>query len=222
MPGKTKIQQLRLTIFIIIAICSLMKCFALTGGIATGKSTVANMLSDAGIPVIDADILSRQVVEPGTPGHHQITQKFDKDYFDSDGKLNRAKMASLIFEDKTAKQELENIIHPLIAEALQLELQKIQAPFVVYVAPLIFEKNIQNAFEATILVDIPIELQIKCVMKRDLINEEIARERICSQMSRENKIALADYVIHNGSTLEETASQLNSVWLKLTGMFLFR
>lgn len=198
-----------------------MKCFALTGGIATGKSTVADMLSRAGVPVIDADILARQVVEPGTQGHLQILQEFGQNYFNSDEKLDRAKIAALIFSDPVAKQKLENITHPLVAEALQTQLQKIQAPFVVYVAPLIFEKNIQGAFDATILVDIPLTLQIKRLMKRDFIDEQNARERIQSQMSRENKIALADYVIHNSSTLEETASQLNSVWLKLTGVFLF-
>ncbi|MDA0713154.1 MAG: dephospho-CoA kinase [bacterium] len=197
-----------------------MKCFALTGGIASGKSTVSALLKQAGIPVIDADVLSRQVVVPNSIGLTKISRVFGKDYLDEHGQLNRNKMAQLIFSDPSARKKLEDIIHPLVAMSLQAELVKYeenQTPFVVYEAPLIFEKGLEKLFDATILVVTSEEEQLKRLIDRDKISEEQAKKRIAAQMSDENKKTRTQNLIDNSGTPESTLKQMQILWFRLTG-----
>lgn len=196
-----------------------MKCFALTGGIACGKSTVSKMLTQAKIPVIDADVLARKVVEPGTTGIETIIQKFGKEYIEPNGALNREKMAHKIFSDPKSRLELENIIHPLIGEQLQAELfiyEKKKTPFVIYEAPLIFEKKLDSMFAATILVVLSEKVQIERLLKRDNLDLEKAKKRLSSQMSSEEKQKLTPFIIDNSQDETETLRQLQAIWLKLT------
>lgn len=197
-----------------------MKCFALTGGIASGKSSVSTMLKQAGVPVIDADILSRQVVVPNSIGLTKISRVFGKNYIDESGQLNREKMAQLIFSDPSARKKLEDIIHPLVAMSLQAELVKYeenQKPFVVYEAPLIFEKGLEKLFDATILVVTSEEEQLKRLIARDKISEEQAKKRIAAQMPDDSKKTRTKNIIDNSGTLDSTSEQLLTLWFRLTG-----
>ena len=196
-----------------------MKCFALTGGIASGKSTVSAMLQKSNIPIINADVLARQVVEPNSAGIRQIAEIFGKDFLDNSGALNRKKMADLIFTNAEARKKLENITHPLIAEQLRFELNQYEnkkTPYVIYEAPLIFEKGLQSFFDATILVTAQIPIQEKRLKKRDNISIEEVRTRMRTQMSTAEKEKQAHFVIDNSGTLSETWDQLQRIWFQLT------
>lgn len=197
-----------------------MKCFALTGGIASGKSTVSQMFQKEKIPVIDADVLAREVVEKGTQGLKQIISHFGTDYLNDDGTLNRKKLAEFIFNNPNQKEILESILHPLIASKFQDQLKHYEedkTPFVIYEAPLIFEKNLQSFFDATLLVSVDPSIQTERLMKRDGLNEQQAKLRLNAQMPLSQKIPLATHVIHNEGTVSETAHQLQKAWFDLTG-----
>lgn len=197
-----------------------MKCIALTGGIATGKSTVSQIIRDAGIPVIDADVLAREIVAPGLPGLNEIVREFGNKYLLPDGSLNRAELAELIFKDPNARHKLEHITHPKIAQLLLEKLVDLASQGVtwaVYEAPLIFEKNLQANFVATILVSCPEKIQLERLMRREGMSEEIAMERISSQMSNEKKISLASVVLDTDCALSELQKRLATIWHELTG-----
>jgi dephospho-CoA kinase len=196
-----------------------MKCFALTGGIASGKSSVASLLKKAGITVIDADILARNAVAPGSQGLEQIKHHFGAQYLNAEGGLDRHKMAELIFGNPEAKKQLEAIVHPLVGLQLVQALQTLGeqgVQYAVYEAPLIFELGIDKNFAATILVTLPRDRQIQRLMARDGITREQALARIDAQMPLEQKEKLTPYHIDNSGTLEQTALLLQNVWHELT------
>jgi len=196
-----------------------MKCFALTGGIACGKSTVSAMLKNAGIPVINADDLAKEAVKAGSRGLSAIVNQFGTSFLNEKGELDRKKMAMHIFSDENQRKKLEQIIHPLVAEGLQNELKKYleaNTPFVVYEAPLIFEKGLDKLFDATILVATSIEFQLDRLQNRDNLDLNEAKKRLSAQMSTEGKKKRATYVIDNSKTQSETLRELKNVWLKLT------
>ncbi len=197
-----------------------MQIFGLTGGIAAGKSTVSGMLKRAGIPVIDADTLARLVVDKDSPGLALVVDHFGSDYVLADGSLNRTKLAELIFSDAKKRRELEEITHPLIAEKLLFEINKLKeldCKFVVYEAPLLFETASYKRFNATLLVDVPQEVQIKRLTNRNHLSVDEAQKRIASQMPRQQKTALADAILDNSQDLIHTAFQLRQIWFNLTG-----
>ncbi len=196
-----------------------MKCYALTGGIASGKSAVSAMLQKAGIPVINADILARLVVEPNSVAIRQIAKIFGQKFINEFGELDRKKMADLVFTDTDARKKLEGITHPLIAEKLRLELNNYEnskTPYVIYEAPLIFEKGLQAFFDATILVTVHSAIQEKRLTNRDGISTDEAHTRIKTQMPTAEKEKQADFIIDNSGTLEQTRDQLQHIWFQLT------
>lgn len=200
-----------------------MKCFALTGGIASGKSTLAELLKKAGVPVIDADVLARQVVAPGSDGLLQIKATFGSDYVQADGALDRAKMAALVFAQPEAKKNLEAIIHPRIKKALAEALQALDnqgVEYAVYEAPLIFELGIHPNFAATLLVTTPEDERLKRIIARDNLSVDQALARVRAQMSDPEKRALADHCIDNTGSVEDAAQALKKVWHTLTGQTL--
>lgn len=190
----------------------------LTGSIATGKSTVANMIKELGIPVIDADKIAREVVEPGEPAYEQIVNQFGQGILFPDGTLDRKKLGSIVFQNKEKREQLNCIVHPAIRKKMDAQKNDyLQRGFktVVMDIPLLFEgKRNQNEFDKILLVAVSEEVQLKRLLERDKMGEEDARNRIRSQMPIKEKIPLADAVIWNNGTLEETKAQLLAILKK--------
>lgn len=196
-----------------------MDLIGLTGGIASGKSTVARMLRDAGIDVIDADALAREVVAKGSEGLALIMARFGADILDPEGELDRAKLGARVFADDEARRDLNRIVHPLVAQRAQERAQALAAAgrrYVVYDVPLLFENQLHLGMAATLLVAVPEEVQIRRLKERDGLDEEAALARIRAQMPLAEKKALATFVIDNSGPLEETARQLSDVWERIT------
>lgn len=180
----------------------------LTGGIGSGKSAAMNVFESLGIGCVDADVVARQVVEPGQPALKAISGYFGKDVLTSDGQLDRPALRTRIFQSPDDKKWLEALLHPLIREEMQRQLRAQQSPYSILVAPLLFENELDKGCDATVLIDAPESVQIERVLARDGGSEEQARAIIRSQMSREEKKELADYVIPNTGTLAELRKQL--------------
>lgn len=188
----------------------------LTGGIATGKSTVANMLIARGAVLIDADQIAREVVLPGSPHLAQIASEFGQAVLQEDGSLHRKKLGEIVFNDADARKRLEAITHPPI-RALMLERMKRAeeedpSRLVVVDIPLLFESGLQHYFSEVMLVYVPESIQVLRLMKRDGLDESAALARLQSQMSIEEKRALAHIIIDNSGTLAETEAQIEQFW----------
>lgn len=185
----------------------------LTGGIACGKSTVSAYLIEKGIPVIDGDVVARQIVEPGTVGILQIAHTFGAEYLYEDGTLNRAKLGSLVFADKTALDALNNITGPLLLEAFKTQINALQShPVVVLDAALLLEdENYRNLVDTIWLVSVSSETQLERLMTRSGYTETEAKNRIMSQMSDEERRLYADVIIDNNGTIAETIAQVDQL-----------
>ncbi|MGO4937202.1 dephospho-CoA kinase [Fundicoccus sp. Sow4_H7] len=189
-----------------------MYIIALTGGIATGKSTVANYLLDKDYPVIDTDLLSRKVVEPAEVGLKRVVETFGKVVLTAEGELNRSQLAAIIFNDEDKKETLNAILHPLIFEEVDrlLELYRHEEEALVFVdVPLLFEIGRNNYYDEDWLVYTKPELQLERLIKRNAYSQEEATARINSQMPIDTKIELADIIIDNSGTVDETYRQLD-------------
>jgi dephospho-CoA kinase len=190
---------------------------ALTGGIASGKSLVAAELERLGAIVIDADVLSRQVVEPGTPGLAEVTRRFGPQVLNPDGSLNRTKLGEIVFNDDAAREDLNAIIHPaVIAERNRLDAQAPDGSVVVSVIPLLVETGQQNSFDSVIVVDIPEGLQLTRLEHRNNLTPEQAQSRILAQAPRAARLAVADHIIDNSGSKQETLTQVATLWNELT------
>ena len=186
----------------------------LTGSIASGKSTVASMLKEYGLPIVDADLVARQVVEPGSETLQQIAAAFGADVIQADGTMDRAKVGALIFNDEAKRTQLNRIIHPAIrAEMLRQRDGYIAAGErnVVMDIPLLFESKLQSYVEKIIVVSVSEETQLARLMARNTFSEEEATARIRSQLAMDVKEAGADAVINNNGSVEETAAQLHAI-----------
>lgn len=190
----------------------------LTGGIACGKTTVAKMFGDLGIPVIDADDLSREVVEPGTPGLARIVEEFGDGVLDAEGGLDRKRLGDVVFDDPQARATLNGILHPLIGAAGAQRIASLQddpAPYILYEAALLVETASYKAFSGLIVVSAAETLQRVRLVERDGFTGEEADARIASQLPLADKIAVADHVIVNDEDLVSTRSQVEAVHEKL-------
>lgn len=186
----------------------------LTGSIASGKSTVANMLKEYGLPIVDADIVARVVVEPGTATLAKIAEAFGKEVITENGEMDRAKVGSIIFHDESKRKVLNEIIHPAIrAEMLRQRDEHIAngAKTVIMDIPLLFESKLQHYVEKILVVTVSEETQLRRLMERNQLSEEEARARISSQLPLSEKEKGADAVINNNGTVDETREQLDSV-----------
>lgn len=196
-----------------------MKRIALTGGIASGKSTVAGLLTDCGVPVVDADRLARQVVAPGSEGLAAVVAAFGPDVLDAGGGLDRAKMGRMVFSDSQNRKKLESILHPRIAAAgvaAMRELEEAGHPLSVYEAALIFENGLEDAFDATLLVTASKEHQMHRLQARDGLTESEALQRIEAQMPLREKEQKAAYVLRNEGSLQQLEQDLKAIWNELT------
>ena len=191
----------------------------LTGSIATGKSTVTNMLNEYGAFVIDCDKTARDVVAPGTRGLAKIEAAFGKDAIGADGSMDRVYIGDLVFRNPEMKKRLENILFPLIFEALDKELLRLEregaTPVVFLDMPLLYEVKYDSYVDEVWLVYVPFEVQLSRLMKRNGYTKEEALLRIHSQISVDKKKSLAQQVIDNSGTLEDTKEQVRSLWERL-------
>lgn len=186
----------------------------LTGGIASGKSTVTTMLRELGIHVIDADQIARQIVEPGQPALGEIVEAFGPDILDASGQLDRPALGQKIFADPALRKQLNAITHPRIAQAMMENAREATNqghPFVIYDAALLVENQIHKFLDSLIVVALDRPTQIERLISRDNITRAQAEQRIDSQMSLEEKIAVADFVINNHGSRELTRAQTQKV-----------
>ncbi|NGP52157.1 dephospho-CoA kinase [Thioalkalivibrio sp. XN8] len=174
----------------------------LTGGIASGKSTVARLFAERGVPVIDTDQVARQVVEPGQPALEEITRLFGPEVLDADGRLDRAALRARVFRDEPARRQLEALLHPLILAATVQQVEAADGLYQVIVAPLLVEFGLAGWVDRVLVVDCPAEMQLERLMARDGSDEELARSILAAQASREQRLAAADDVITNDGPRE--------------------
>jgi len=196
-----------------------MKLAGLTGGIATGKSTVAQMFRESGARIIDADIIARDVVNQNTPAYKEIVNIFGAEILCPDGQIDREKLGAIVFGDEKKLGILNRITHPRVLEQMQRQIainKKEGALLTLCDIPLLFESGAQNWLKPVILVYAGPGTQIKRLMERDRCSRERAMARISSQMSIEEKKKLADIIIDNSGTIEATRAQVEIVWKKLT------
>ena len=188
----------------------------LTGGIASGKSLVAAELARLGAVVIDADVLARQVVEPGTPGLAAVVERFGPEVLDGD-RLDRSRLGATVFADPAARRDLERIIHPAVrARAAELERAADPDAVVVHVIPLLVETGQQDDFDRVVVVDADPDTQLARLHARDGLAEEAARARLTAQASREDRRAAADVVLTNDGSVIDLQRQIHSLWAELT------
>ena len=190
----------------------------LTGGIGSGKSTVAKMLAQKGAVVIDADVIAREVVEPGQPALAALVEAFGDGILNDDGTLHRAGLANLAFATPEATARLNEIMHPLIAARSDRLVAEAPADAVlVYDMPLLFETGQQHNVDLVVVVDVPLDLQILRATKIRGLDKSDVMRRIAAQMPREERVAKADVVIDNDGDLGSTLQQVERLWESLTG-----
>lgn len=197
-----------------------MKIIGLTGGIASGKSTVATELRKQNVPVFDADEVSRNAVAKGSKGLALVAEAFGADYLTSDGEMDRAKISQLVFSDKEALKTLEGILHKIVwdeAEAFLAEAREQKAKLAVLDVPLLIETKWHERVDLVWLVAVSKEQQIKRAMIRSGMTEEEVKARIAAQMSLEDKKKFANVVLDNSGALEETLGQVHKELAKLLG-----
>jgi dephospho-CoA kinase len=190
----------------------------LTGGVASGKSTVAALLRDLGAVVVDADVLAREVVEPGTPGLAAVVAEFGPEVLTSDGRLDRGELGAIVFAEPVRRAALEAIIHPLVRErAAEIAAAAPRGVLVVHDIPLLVETGQAGDFDAVLVVDVPEDVQLDRAMRDRGWSEHEARSRISAQAPREARLAAATHVIDNSGTAEDLRQRVTEVFGTLTG-----
>ncbi|MDX8290089.1 dephospho-CoA kinase [Metabacillus indicus] len=186
----------------------------LTGGIASGKSTVSNMFKETNIPVIDADIIARQVVEQGAPAYRLIAEAFGSGILQEDGSIDREKLGSIIFQNANEREKLNSIVHPAVRKEMLRQKEEAEASgeaAVVLDIPLLFESKLTHLADVTLVVYVNPDVQLSRLMKRNGLSEEDAKWRIASQLPLNEKKDQADEVIDNNGTIEETKKQFHTL-----------
>ncbi|PHS29753.1 MAG: dephospho-CoA kinase [Methylophaga sp.] len=193
----------------------------LTGGIASGKSTVCSLFADYNVPIIDADIIARQLVEPSNEAYSEIVHYFGKEILQNDNSLNRKKLRQRIFSDPAAKQTLETILHPKIRQQLILQSQQqhAAAAYIILAIPLLVESKMSDLVDRTLVIDVDPSLQLKRLQQRDEISSDLAHTIINAQCSPKRRLASADDVIDNNGNLAALSEQiklLHQKYIKLS------
>ncbi|WP_373892598.1 dephospho-CoA kinase [Weissella confusa] len=190
----------------------------LTGGIATGKSTVSNHFKELGIPVLDADVVAREVVEPGQPALADIVAEFGDEMLLPDGSLNRKALGAVVFGNPEKLAKLNQFTHPRVQASMRAQADayaKAGVPLIVLDIPLLLEGNNAAGADAVMVVTVPADVQQERLMARNQLSAEDARKRMNSQMPMAEKEQLADYVIDNSGTIAETYEQVDAVLAQL-------
>ncbi len=181
---------------------------ALTGGIGSGKSTVANAFADFGVPIVDADIIARQVVEPATPALRAIQQHFGDSMVNADGMLNRAALRQRIFSSPEDKAWLNALLHPLIHAETRRQWQSASGPYVLWVVPLLVENGLQSLAQRIVVVDVSRDTQLERLLARDQVNRRQAENILAAQATREQRLACADDIIDNNGHPSDWVTQV--------------
>lgn len=188
----------------------------LTGGIATGKSTVSQMLVERGAALIDADVIAREIMEPGHPVLAEVVERFGRDILLPDGRLDRKKLGAIVFSDSGQRKLLESITHPAIRAEMKGRMANIEAAeprrLVVADIPLLFESGLEGMYEQIMVVYVPRPIQLERLMLRDRLTLEQAEARLQAQMDIEEKRERADVLIDNSRGKEETERQVDAFW----------
>jgi dephospho-CoA kinase len=200
-----------------------MTVVALTGGVAAGKTTVTEILSARGALIIDADVLARRVVEPGTPGLEEIRRHFGTAVLDSSGSLDREALGQVVFQDPEARTALNAIIHPRVKQLYDEELAAIQAQspetVAVYAVPLLAEARSASEFDAIVVVHAPEEIRIRRLQEHRGLSEDEARARIAAQASDDTRLAMADSVLDSSGDLEHTQRGAHELYEELAKLW---
>jgi dephospho-CoA kinase len=184
---------------------------ALTGGIASGKSTVANLFARHGVPLIDTDVIAREVVEPGQPALAAVVAEFGPGILDEDGRMDRRRMRERVFGDPGARQRLEAILHPAIRTEMERQSARAAGPYQVLVIPLLAESGRRDHVDRVLVVDAPEELQVERVMQRDRVTREQALAALGAQAKRDARLAFADDVIVNDGDPDALAARVDAL-----------
>lgn len=184
---------------------------ALSGGIASGKSTIAHLFAQLGVPIIDADIIARQVVGVGTPALEQITKHFSQEILLENGELDRSQLREIIFNNDHERLWLNNLLHPIIAQETQKQFAQQTKPYVIWVVPLLIENNLHQLADRVLMIDIPEALQLERLINRDRISESLAKKMIATQVCLTDRLAFADDIIVNDGDLESLKIQVDNL-----------
>ena len=191
---------------------------ALTGGIASGKTTVANLFAGLGVPVIDTDVIARAVVEPGQPALAAVVAAFGRDVLDADGRLDRRRMRERIFSDREAQRRLEAILHPAIRSAMERQSREAGGVYQVLVVPLLTEGGRRDHVDRVLLVDVPEAVQVERLISRDGVTHEQAQAALSAQASRAARLAWADDLVANTGRIDDLRTrivQLDALYRRL-------
>ncbi len=188
-----------------------MLTIGLTGGIGSGKSTVSDIFQSLGVPVIDSDLIAREVVQPGEPGLEGIIQHFGKEILQSDGSLDRQRLRNLVFDDETARKHLEQILHPLIRQRSQQRLATLNTPYAILAIPLLVETGLSDSVDRVLVVDCPELVQIERICSRDGINPDQAQAILAAQCSRKQRLEAADDIIDNYQSIDNLTQAVASL-----------
>ena len=188
----------------------------LTGGIGSGKSEVSKRLAEQGAVIIDADLIARQVVQPGTPGLAQVADAFGPEVLRADGTLDRDNLGEQVFADAELRGKLNAIVHPLVgARMAELEQQAGAAAIVVHAVPLLAENNLAGGYDVVVVVDVPQRLQVERLVRHRGMSRDQARARMSAQASREQRLAIATIALDNSGSLAELDRQVGELWTEL-------
>jgi dephospho-CoA kinase len=184
----------------------------LTGGIASGKSAASDCFASLGVPVIDTDLISRELVQPGTQGLQEVIENFGESILDETGKLDRVRLRAIVFASDDKRQLLEDILHPAIRNRVEELVAEItQAPYVIIVIPLLFETRYPIPVDRVLLVDVNEDLQLERLIQRDNLDREQARAMLRAQTTRQQRLQMADDIIRNNGSIEELHAQLRTL-----------
>ena len=190
----------------------------LTGGIASGKSTVADLFAARGATVLDTDVIAREVVEPGRPALGALVVALGGDILDGAGRLDRAELRRRLFRDATTRRDIEAILHPTILAELERQARLARGPYQVFVIPLLVENHLEKFVDRVLVVDCSEEEQVRRLTARDGESRESALQMLAAQASREQRLALADDVIDNGGPAADLPAQVAALDLKYRGL----
>lgn len=186
-----------------------MLVIGLTGGIASGKTTVARRFAEHGVPVLDADQIARELVEPGRPALAEIVKTFGPQVLDPQGRLDRPALRGIVFADPEQRAELEGLLHPLVRQVMEQRLRELAAPYCILSIPLLLESRMTDLVDRVLVVDVPERVQIARIRVRDGLSERQAQDIMSAQTMRNARLAAADDVIHNAGTLEDLFEQVD-------------
>jgi len=190
----------------------------LTGGIASGKTTVADLFAACGATVLDTDVIAREVVEPGRPALGALVNALGSEILDGEGRLDRAALRRELFDDAATRREIEALLHPAILSELERQSREAPGPYQVFVIPLLVENRLEKIVDRVLVVDCSEEEQLRRLVARDGESRESAQRMLAAQATREQRLAYADDVVDNGGTAAGLAAQVAALDLKYRGL----